>query len=96
MPVPLSANLTWPQAATKWSSSLNPVILNPISSLQILNSLNLIIGSNVINHGLGRQMQGWFLTDLQGASTIYRIAPMNDLTLTLYSSAAVNCSIGVF
>jgi hypothetical protein len=56
----------------------------------------LINGTTIINHGLGKMQQGWFIVDINGAATIYRSQPLNDKTLILNSSAAVIVSIGVF
>jgi hypothetical protein len=93
--VRLPLNLDWSLAQIRWSSLINPLLANPLSSLIILDcSLN--IGSNVINHKLGKIQQGWFLTDINGSAVIYRSAPLNNLTLTLTSSALVQVSIGVF
>ena len=92
----LSTKLTWDQAAPRWASQLNPVLANPMNSVSIIKGVSLVNGQTVINHLLGRQMQGWFLTDVNGAATIYRSAPMNNLTLTLTSNAAVTVNIGVF
>jgi len=92
----LSSNLTWPQANNLWAQALNPVIANPTNSIQLVQNIALTTGTNIINHGLGREMKGWFLTDIQGVASIYRSAPMNNSTLTLTSSANVTCSIGVF
>jgi hypothetical protein len=78
------------------ASAVNPLLNNPLNTCSILNDVVLIDGVNVINHKLGRQMLGWFLTDIQGIASIYRSAPFNSLTLTLTSSAAVTVSIGVF
>lgn len=93
---PLSSNLKWESANSLWASILNPVIANPLNNASILKDVQLVVGSNILNHKLGRQMTGWFITDIQGASTLYRSAPFNSLTLTLTSSAIVTCSIGVF
>lgn len=92
----LSSKLEWPIANPLWATVLNPVIANPLNSIQILPNIALKNGVTIINHGLGRLMQGWVLTDLQGAASIYRSAALNALTLTLTSNAAVTCSIGVF
>lgn len=96
MATPLSNKLDWESANPIWAATLNPVIANPLNTAKILSSVALVIGSNTINHGLGRQMTGWFLTDIQGAATVYRSAPMNASTLILTSDAAVVCNIGVF
>jgi hypothetical protein len=80
----------------KWSSIINPLLSNPLNSALILKNVVLKSGDNVINHLLSRKQQGWFLTDIQGAATIYRSASFNDTTLTLNSSAPVTVNIGVF
>lgn len=96
MPSPLSHNLPWELANQKWAQSINPVLANPLSSGSILNGITLINGETVINHGLGRLMQGFLITDINGAATIYRSQPMNAQTLSLTSSAVVTVSIEVF
>lgn len=81
---------------TKWASQLNPVLANPMNSVSILKEISLVIGDNEFNHLLGKKMQGWMILDIDAASTIYRSAPFNALTLTLNSSAVCNVNIGVF
>lgn len=96
MSAPLSQSLEWELANRLWAQALNPIIANPIANTRIIPNQVLINGVTVINHGLGRLMQGWFLVDINGASTIYRSAPMSDRILTLTSSAIVTVNIGVF
>lgn len=81
---------------SSWSSQLNPVLSNPMTNMLILSNLKLVTGTNTINHLLNQTQQGWVITDLQGAVTPYRNAPFNSKTLSLYASAPVTCSIGVF
>ena len=92
----LPRGLPLDQMQTRWASVLNPVLANPLNDVLILPNQVLTSGINVINHRLGQMLQGWFLTDIQGAATIYRSAPLSSTTLTLTSSAAVTCNIGVF
>lgn len=92
----LPQGLTLDATQNQWASQLNPILANPLNSIQVLKNVALKSGTNVINHKLGRQLQGWVLTDIQGVATIYRSAPMNDKTLTLVASANVTCNIGVF
>ena len=80
----------------RWKSQLDPVLANPMNNSSLLTGIALINGSNVINHKLGRMMQGWMISDINGAATIYRSAPMNSLTLTLASNAAVTVNLVVF
>lgn len=77
----------------KWASILNPVISQPLSSANILTNVELIAGTNVINHLLARKMQGWIVSDIDAASSIFRSSPLNDKTLTLDSSA--NCIVNL-
>jgi hypothetical protein len=81
---------------TKWRGILNPFLAIPLNNSTLLTGIPLINGVTVVNHTLGRMMQGWILSDVDGAATIYRSAPLNDLTLTLTSSAAVIVSLAVF
>lgn len=92
----LSPKLPWELANPKWAAELNPVLANPMTNMKIISDVVLINGSTAINHGLQQVQQGWIIVDQQGAASIYRSQPLNSLTLTLTSSAAVTVSIGVF
>ncbi len=92
----VSTKLSLDQMQTKWASVLNPLLANPLNNVLILENIALNSGTTVVNHLLGKTQQGWFLTDIQGSSTVYRSAPFNKLTLTLHSSSAVTVNIGVF
>jgi len=92
----LSTKLPWDLANTKWASELNPVLNNPITNPSLLTNISLVSGANIINHKLGRTPLGWFITDINGAATIYRSAAFNNLTLTLTSSAAVTINLAIY
>ena len=92
----LSSKLPWELANNKWASVLNPILQNPLNSANILKNVSLVTGSNTINHGLGRIMQGWWFIDIDAAITYYRSQPLNNLTLTITCSGPANVSIGVF
>jgi hypothetical protein len=81
---------------TKWASILNPLLAQPLSSNAILNNITLKTGDNVINHLLARTMQGWIISDINAACTIYRTAPFNSSTLTLNASAPCVVDLVVF
>jgi hypothetical protein len=81
---------------SNWSSQLNPIIVNPGLQISLLKDINLVTGNNVINHKLQRNQQGWYVVDITGVADIYRNAPLNNLTLTLNSSANVTVSLMVF
>lgn len=79
-----------------WSAALNPVLSNPTTNPGIITNQVLVTGMNVINHKLGKKMQGWVITDINAAITVYRSQPFNDLTLTLVASAPGVVSLEVF
>lgn len=81
---------------TQWAALLNPLLKSPLSSVVFLADVVLISGVTVVNHKLGRTMQGWFITDRNGPASVYRSSPMNGATLTLTSSAAVTVNLAVF
>ena len=80
----------------KWAGELNPLLDNPVNQSTLLTGVKLINGVTVVNHLLGRQMQGWMVADQNSAASIYRSAPMNALTLTLTSNADVTVNLVVF
>jgi hypothetical protein len=92
----LSKSLTWNLASTRWASTLNNVLANPLTNPVIIEEIKLVTGENTINHTIGRQLQGWFLTDLNAPVSVYRSQPLNPLTLTLTSSGPATCNIVVF
>jgi hypothetical protein len=85
---------------TNWASQLNPLLSNPIVNGLILKNIPLSSGSNVINHTLGRNLQGWVVTRMQNAfAELYdtqNINTMPNLTLFLHSNAAVVVDLLVF
>lgn len=81
---------------SNWASILNPFIANPFLNGLLLKDVALSNGATTINHTLARMMQGWVITDINGAASIFRSKPFNALTLTLTSNAAVTVSLYVF
>lgn len=96
LPKILSEDQSLQLMQTKWASILNPLLAQPLSSMNILPSITLVTGDNVVNHLLARKMQGWFITDINAAATIYRNAPLNAETITLNSSANCVINLAVF
>lgn len=84
------------QMMTKWKSEIDPVLANLIINGLQLSNIRLYVGANYINHKLGRNQLGWFLTDQDGAVQVFRSAPFNDTSLTLTSNANVNVSLWVY
>jgi hypothetical protein len=95
----LPRRLTWDIAQDRWASQLDPVIASAPNNSNILKNVVLAIGSNVINHKLGRVLQGWQLVRIRAAATIYDNQDSNqtpDLTLILVSNAVVTIDLEVF
>ena len=92
----LSTKLPLELMQTKWSSELNPVLANPMTNMSILKNVVLKAGVNVIPHLLQQVQQGWIITDINAAVTIYRSAAFNNISLSLTVSGPVTVSIGVF
>lgn len=87
------------QMQTQWAEQLDPVIVLPTNKGQILKKISLVNGANVINHLLGRNLQGWFLVRQRGPAAIYDLQDLNqqpNLTLILHSDANVVVDIFVF
>jgi len=81
---------------TSWKSQIDPVLSDPLLDNNILTNVVLKSGVNVINHLLQRQPQGWFITDINAAVTVYRSQPFNDLTLTLTASGPATVNLVVY
>ena len=96
LPIFKSESQEFSMMQTSWAQALNKVIDAPMNKGILLKSVALASGATTVNHLLGRMLQGWQITDINGAATIYRSQPKSDLTLTLTSSAAVTVDIFVF
>lgn len=84
---------------TNWATQLNPVISNPITQGIILKSVALTTGANVVNHRLGRPLQGWIIVRQRSSGTAYDTQDSNSmpqLTLQLTSSANMIVDLYVF
>ena len=96
----LPQRLPLPQMQVQWAQEINPVLSNPIVNGILLKDQVLAIGSNAINHKLGRKLQGWIVTRMQGTfSQLYDNQSGNqtpELTLALHSSAVTTVDIYVF
>lgn len=81
---------------TSWASDIDPILANPILQGIPIKNVALNVGPTVINHLLGRNQQGYIITDQQGIADIYRSAAFNNKTLTLTSNANVTVSLWVY
>lgn len=94
MQLPLLKNLDTLQ--TRWKSILDPILANPIATASTLTNIGLVVGNNSIPHLLDRKMQGWMISDINAAASIYRSQPFNASTITLNSSAVCIINLVVF
>jgi hypothetical protein len=82
-----------------WASQINPILNNPTNNSLILKKIDLISGTTVVPHKLGRKLQGWKIVRQRASASIYDDQDNNQmpqLTLRLISSAAVTVDIEVF
>lgn len=84
---------------TAWAEQLDPLIRRPPNNSSILKNVALVTGANVINHGLGRPLQGWTIIRQRAGATVYDTQDSNTmpaLTLQLVASAPVTVDLEVF
>jgi len=84
---------------SSWATAINPVLAAPANKSILIKNVSLAIGSNSINHNLGRVLQGWSIIRKRGPANIYDTQDQNQmpaLTLTLVSDTAVVVDIEVF
>lgn len=99
MSAKLPQQLPLDRMSNQWAALIDPIIKNPTVNTLVLQNISLAIGSNVINHKLGRKLQGWYCSRIRAASTIYDTQDSNQtpqLTLNLTASAAVVVDLVVF
>jgi hypothetical protein len=88
------------QMQTVWAQAIDPVISQADNNGLILENIVLKTGDNVINHKLGRKLQGWQITRMQ--DTFVQLFDkqntnqMQDKTLILNSSGIGKVNIKVF
>lgn len=95
----LSPSLPWALANPKWASVLNPVLANPLINGKLLSPVIVKTGANVINHTLGRPLQGYFVVLNNANVTFYDNQATNqypDLNLLLNASGAATITLYVF
>lgn len=95
----LSQRLPWEQAQNKWAATLNPIINKAIVNGNLLQNVSVKSGANTINHGLGRDLQGYLVVMNNANVTFYDSQDKNqypDLTLALIASGPATISLYVF
>lgn len=94
---PISSSLPWELAQPKLSTALNPVLNLPIIKGNQINNVLLVANKpQAINHLLQRMPQGWFLTDIDANTAVWRTQSFNTNTITLEASANTTISLWVY
>lgn len=84
---------------TQWAQQLDPVISNELLQGQLLMNQSLVVGTNTINHGLGRKLVGYFIVGQTAQASIWDSQATNQmpqLTLVLNSTAVTTVNLWVF
>ena len=79
--------------------ALDPLLALPLSNSNLIQNQALVSGANIVNHGLQRNLIGWFITRKNADQSVYDTQDTNptpELTLTLVSSGTVNVDLIVF
>lgn len=82
-----------------WASKIDPLLNNPLANGRILKQVTLQVGTNQVNHGLQKPLQGWYIVRQRSAASVYDNQDNNQmpsLTLELVSSAVVIVDLFVF
>lgn len=80
-------------------NALNPVFNTPTLNGNLLQSVPLVTGPNVIEHKLGRKLLGWQITRQRSLANIYDGQDLNPLptrTLILVTDADVTIDLYTF
>ena len=99
LPILQTQNQDMSLMQTRWASIIDPFLKRPSNQCLILKDVSLAVGSNVINHRLGRKLQGWRLVRKRAAAEIYDEQDDNqmpELTLILNSDSVVSIDLEVF
>lgn len=80
----------------QWKSILDPVVANPITQGLQLSAVALTTAATTVPHTLGRTQQGWFITDINAAATVFRTGDFNKDNMVLTASAACTVAIWVY
>lgn len=81
-------------------NALAPVLACAIPVGAQLKSISLIMGDNVVNTGLGRQLNGWFIVRLRAPASLYdkydTQSQPKDQSIVINASAACVADIWVY
>lgn len=99
LPIFITGDKNMVMMQNQWTSQLNPLLDNAITQGIFLTNVQLISGTNSLDHKLGHILRGWIITRKRGPAEIYdsqAVNPFPNLTLMLNASANVNVDLYVF
>lgn len=99
LPIFISSNRDMIMMQNQWSAQINPLLANPLAAGQLLQNVVLTVGSNSVDHKLGRRLIGWYITRKRNAAVVYDNQdnnPIPALTLLLNADISGVCDIYVF
>jgi len=81
------------------ANSFSPLTSKTQNDNNVLSNVALTVGTNTINHGLGTNLQGYYIVRQRAKASIYDTQDSNkspNLTLLLVSDTAVSVDLIVF
>ncbi len=81
---------------TAWASQLNPLLANPVLQGVLQKNVVLNPGLNVINHKLGRNLQGYLITGMHNLYSQIFDTTSTTPNLTLNLNSSVSTSIDIY
>ncbi len=95
----LPQKLPYDQMCVRWATELDPVLKNPATNPVLLQNVQLINGTTLVDHRLGKKLTGWQIVRIRAAATIFDSQDTNphpERTLRLVSNAAAVVDLIVF
>ena len=92
----LPLRLSWDSAQDRWATDINPVLNNPIVLGNQLVNIALKVGSNTIDHKLGKKYTGYIITGMHGAFTQIYDTPSQRPALQLILNSSVATSVDIY
>lgn len=78
---------------------MNPILMAALLGGRLLQGVDLAVGTNKVNHGLGRKLIGWFPVRVRASAILHDLQDSNttpDKNLSLVTDAEVTVDLYVF
>lgn len=79
-------------------TALRPILKNPLLDGRLIEGIDITVGEAcTVEHGLGRNLRGWFVVSPNASSNVWETASaLPTKTLILNASANVRISVWIF